>query len=82
MSGWYSKIEQIVENMESMFEAANQQFPLVEIWTLRLIDFLFSPREIIKQMIIVNVLQLILMSADAASKFTNMVLFFVDIFII
>lgn len=82
MSGWYSKIEQIVENMESMFEAANQQFPLVEIWTLRLIDFLFSPREIIKQMIIVNVLQLILMSADAASKFTNMVLFFDDFFII
>lgn len=74
MDGWFGILEKIMENIQQILEKANHQFPYVEIWMLRLIDFLFSPREILKQMIMVNILQLILMSADATSKFTNMVI--------
>ena len=73
MTDWYGNLEVVLERIQHMLEKANHQFPYIEIWALRLIDFLFSPREIFKQMIMVNILQLILMSADATSKLTNMV---------
>ena len=73
MDDWRGMLEKMMARIEQIFENANHQFPYIEIWMLRLIDFLFSPREVIKHMIMVNVLQLVLMSADATSKFTNMV---------